>query len=121
MKFTCEKKILIDAVTNVSKAITERAPFPALAGMKMTLNKRIFGVRIDDFFLSGCSLFGRRSDQPGTVTVARYSVFSGASIPGSSIRSVPPVMVRKWHRAIPRSTFCMSPWAVFPYPLLWAT
>ena len=39
MKFTCEKKILIDAVTNVSKAITERAPFPALAGMKMTLNK----------------------------------------------------------------------------------
>ena len=39
MKFTCEKKMLIDAVTNVSKAITERAPFPALAGMKMTLNK----------------------------------------------------------------------------------
>ena len=39
MKFTCEKKILIDAVNNVSKAITERAPFPALAGMRLSLNK----------------------------------------------------------------------------------
>ena len=37
MKFTCEKKILIDAVTNVSKAISERAPFPALSGMTMSL------------------------------------------------------------------------------------
>ena len=35
MKFTCEKKTLIDAVSNVSKAISEKAPFPALSGMKM--------------------------------------------------------------------------------------
>ena len=39
MKFTCEKKVLIDAVSNVSKAISEKAPFPALAGMKLMLNK----------------------------------------------------------------------------------
>ena len=37
MKFTCEKKVLIDAVNNVSKAISEKAPFPALAGMKLEL------------------------------------------------------------------------------------
>ena len=38
MKFTCEKKILIDAVSNVSKAISEKAPFPALSGMKLKLS-----------------------------------------------------------------------------------
>ena len=38
MKFTCEKKILIDAVSNVSKAISEKAPFPALSGMKLRLD-----------------------------------------------------------------------------------
>ena len=38
MKFTCEKKILIDAVNNVSKAISEKAPFPALSGMKLKLD-----------------------------------------------------------------------------------
>jgi DNA polymerase-3 subunit beta len=39
MKFTCEKKVLIDAVSNVSKAISEKAPFPALSGMRMYLDK----------------------------------------------------------------------------------
>ncbi|MBQ8121182.1 MAG: DNA polymerase III subunit beta [Ruminococcus sp.] len=39
MKFTCEKKMLIDAVSNVSKAISEKAPFPALSGMKLRLDR----------------------------------------------------------------------------------
>ena len=41
MNFTCEKKTLIDAVSNVSKAISEKAPFPALSGMKMDLKKNV--------------------------------------------------------------------------------
>lgn len=40
MKFTCEKKTLIEAVNNVSKAISEKAPFLALAGMKLNLDKQ---------------------------------------------------------------------------------
>ena len=39
MKFTCEKKVLIDAISNVSKAISEKAPFPALSGMRINLFK----------------------------------------------------------------------------------
>ena len=39
MKFTCEKKTLIDAVSNVSKAISEKAPFPALSGTKLRLDR----------------------------------------------------------------------------------